>query len=113
MKESIVALPTSAGPMDLHCFLPDAPSQGRLPAIIVIQEAFGVNPHMKRLCRRVAELGYAVFSPELFHRSGKGLEFGYDEFPKIRPIFAGLTNKMILEDMQATHRHVTQLPDVD
>jgi carboxymethylenebutenolidase len=113
MKESIVSLPTPGGPMDLHCFLPDAPAKGRLPAIILIQEAFGVNPHIKRLCRRVAEKGYAVFSPELFHRSGKGLEFGYDEFPKIKPIFAGLTNAMILEDMRAAHLHASQSAEVD
>jgi carboxymethylenebutenolidase len=113
MKESIVTLPTPGGPMDLHCFLPDAPPKGRLPAIIVIQEAFGVNPHIKRLCRRVAGEGYAVFSPELFHRSGKGLEFGYDEFPKIRPIFATLTNEMLAEDMQAAYLHVSERADVD
>ncbi len=113
MKESIVSLPTPGGPMDLHCFLPDAPQKGRLPAIIVIQEAFGVNPHIKRLCRRVAGEGYAVFSPELFHRSGKGLEFGYDDFPKIRPIFAELTNAMLIEDMQAAYLHVSKRQDVE
>lgn len=98
--------------MDLHGFLPDS-APGRLPAVIVLQEAFGVNPHMKRVCRRVAEAGYAAFSPDLFHRTGKGLEFGYDEFPRIRPILAGLTNAAILEDLRAAHGHVSQRPDVD
>jgi carboxymethylenebutenolidase len=112
MKEFITPLPTPGGPMDLHGFLPDS-TAGRLPAIIVLQEAFGVNPHMKRVCRRVAQAGYAAFSPELFHRSGKGLEFGYDEFPRIRPIFAGLTNAMILEDLQAAYSHIAGRPDVD
>jgi carboxymethylenebutenolidase len=112
MKEFLVPVPTSGGPMDLHGFIPDSPT-GPLPAIIVLQEAFGVNPHMKRVCRRIAELGYAAFSPELFHRSGKGLEFGYDEFPRIRPIFAGLTNAMILEDLQASFGHIARRPDVD
>jgi carboxymethylenebutenolidase len=113
MKESIVTLPVPGSPMDLHCFLPDTPPKGRLPAIIIIQEAFGVNPHIKRLCRRVAQEGYAVFSPELFHRAGRGLEFGYDEFPKIRPILADVTNAMFLDDMQAAHGHIAQRADVD
>jgi len=112
-KEITVPLPTSEGPMDLHCFLPDAAPGRRVPAIIVLQEAFGVNPHMKRVCRRVASLGYAAFSPELFHRSGAGLEFGYDEFPKIKPILGGLTNGQILEDLRAAHAHVIQRPEVD
>ena len=113
MKEITVSLPTSGGPMILHGFLPDSAPAGRLPAIIIVQEAFGVNPHIRRLCRRVASEGYAVFSPELFHRSGAGLEFGYDEFPRIRPILGGLTNEMILGDMRAAHRHVAGRPDVD
>jgi carboxymethylenebutenolidase len=113
MKEFKVSLPTSEGPMDLHGFIPDSASAGRLPAVIVIQEAFGVNPHMKRVCRRVASLGYAAFSPELFHRSGAGLEFGYDEFPKIKPIMGGLTNERIAEDLRAAHRHISGRPDVD
>jgi carboxymethylenebutenolidase len=113
MQEFKVTLPTSEGPMDAHGFVPDAATGQRLPAVIVIQEAFGVNAHMKRVCRRVAELGYATFAPELFHRTGQGLEFGYDEFPKVRPILGGLTNQQILEDLQATHRHVSQLPYVD
>jgi carboxymethylenebutenolidase len=113
MIESIASLPTSDGPMDLHCFVPDAASPGRLPAIIVLQEAFGVNPHIKRFCRRVASAGYAAFAPELFHRTGRGLEFGYDEFPKIKPILGGLTNEQILEDLRAAHRHVVGRVDVD
>src|SRR5580698_3115022 len=113
MKESKISLPTSEGPMDLHAFVPDANPGKRLPAVMVLQEAFGVNPHMKRVCRRVAEAGYAAFSPELFHRSGKGLEFGYDEFLKIKPIFGALTNAMILEDLQAPYGQIARRPDVD
>jgi carboxymethylenebutenolidase len=113
MNESISTLSTSEGPMDLHCFTPDASDARRLPAVIVIQEAFGVNPHIKRVCRRVASAGYAVFSPELFHRTGKGLEFGYDEFPKVKPIMAELTNGRILEDVRAAHQHIIGRADVD
>lgn len=99
--------------MVLHGFIPDAAPARRLPAVIVLQEAFGVNAHMKRVCRRVASLGYAVFSPELFHRSGADLQFGYDEFPKIRPIFSELTNDQVLEDLRVTYQHIIQRPEVD
>jgi carboxymethylenebutenolidase len=113
MNEFKVSLPTPDGPMDLHAFVPDGPPARRLPAVMVLQEAFGVNPHMKRVCRRVAEAGYAAFSPELFHRSGAGLEFGYDEFPKIKPIMATLTTEQIADDLRAAHRHIVGRPDVD
>jgi len=113
VRESIETLSTSEGPMDLHCFIPEAASSAPLPAIIVLQEAFGVNPHIKRLCRRIASVGYATFSPELFHRTGKGLEFGYDEFPRIKPIIGSLTNDQLLEDLRVAHGHVIARADVD
>jgi carboxymethylenebutenolidase len=112
MKESIETLATADGAMDLHCFVPES-APARRQAIIVLQEAFGVNPHMKRVCRRVASAGYAAFSPELFHRSGRGLEFGYDEFPRIKPMLGKLTNEQMLEDLRVTLGHVVKRPDVD
>jgi len=54
-----------------------------------------------------------VFSPELFHRSGAGLEFGYDEFPKIKPIMGALTTDKMAEDLRVAHRHLIGRPDVD
>jgi carboxymethylenebutenolidase len=113
MSEFKVSLPTSEGPMDLHGFLPEGPRAPRLPAVMVLQEAFGVNPHMKRVCRRVASAGYAAFSPELFHRSGAGLEFGYDEFPKIKPIMGALTVAQMAEDLRVAFAHIAGRPDVD
>jgi carboxymethylenebutenolidase len=113
MNEFKVTLPTTEGPMDLHAFVPDGTPARRLPAVMVLQEAFGVNPHIKRLCRRVASAGYAAFSPELFHRTGPGLEFGYDEFPRIRPILGALTNERMAEDLRAAHAHIIGRPEVD
>jgi carboxymethylenebutenolidase len=99
--------------MDMHCFVPGGASHARLPAVIVLQEAFGVNAHVKRVCRRVAGAGYAAFAPELFHRTGRGLEFGYDEFPRIKPILGQLTNDRIYEDLEAAHRHASLHSGVD
>ncbi len=113
MSEFKVSLPTSGGPMAVHGFLPESPGAGPLPGIILLQEAFGVNPHMRRLGQRMAALGYAVFCPELFHRGGDGLEFGYDEFPKIKPLMGTLTNAHIAEDLHAVHAHMLGRPDVD
>lgn len=99
--------------MVVHCFAPATPVSGRLPAIILLQEAFGVNPHIKRTGQRMADAGYIVFAPELFHRSGAGLEFGYDEFPKIKPIFSALTNAQMLEDLRVTFAHLEKSSEVD
>lgn len=99
--------------MFIHGFIPPQEGAPRPPAVLVLQEAFGVNPHIRRLCRRLAGTGVAVFSPELFHRTGPGLEFGYEDFPRIRPILGELTNARVGEDLAAAFRHVAARPDVD
>jgi carboxymethylenebutenolidase len=42
-----------------------------LPAIIVIQEAWGVNSHIEDITRRFAAAGYAALAPDLFAINGK------------------------------------------
>ena len=42
-----------------------------LPAIIVIQEIWGVNEHIEDIARRFAAAGYAVLAPDLFAVGGK------------------------------------------
>jgi carboxymethylenebutenolidase len=113
MREVVETLATSEGAMDVHGFVPDGADRAPVPGVIVLQEAFGVNAHVKRVCRRIAGLGYAAFAPELYHRSGRGVVFGYDEFAKARPILGALTNERILEDLRVAHSHVGRLPYVD
>ncbi|MCZ8518594.1 MULTISPECIES: dienelactone hydrolase family protein [Paenibacillus] len=46
-----------------------AVSQG-LPAVIVIQEIWGVDEHIQEVTRRLAQAGYAAFAPDLFTADG-------------------------------------------
>jgi carboxymethylenebutenolidase len=46
-------------------------ASGPLPAIVVIQEAFGVNEHIEDLTRRFAAAGYAALAPDLFAVDGR------------------------------------------
>jgi carboxymethylenebutenolidase len=43
----------------------------------VVQEIFGVNRHMRRVCDGFAAQGYAVVCPALFDRTRRGVELGY------------------------------------
>ena len=47
--------------------------------LIVFQEIFGVNPHIRDIAERFAGEGYLAIAPELFHRSGPGFESGYTD----------------------------------
>jgi carboxymethylenebutenolidase len=46
--------------------------------IVVIQEIFGVNAHVRSVADRFAELGYAAIAPALFDPVEAGVELGYD-----------------------------------
>jgi carboxymethylenebutenolidase len=46
-------------------------------ALVVVQEIFGVNRHMRRVCDDFAAQGYAVIAPALFDRTERGVELGY------------------------------------
>jgi carboxymethylenebutenolidase len=52
---------------------PEAAEKG----LVVIQEIFGVNHHMRTVSDRFAAAGYAVIAPALFDRAARGVELRY------------------------------------
>jgi len=52
-------------------FARPAAVQAPLPGVLVIQEAFGVDPHIQDVTERFATAGYAAFAPDLFSYGGK------------------------------------------
>jgi carboxymethylenebutenolidase len=68
-------------------------------AIVVIQEIFGVNHHIRSVTDRYAQLGYLAIAPALFDRGEKNFQSGYDgaAMDKAR----GLTQKISLDDRLA------------
>ena len=48
-------------------------------AIIVVQEIFGVNSHIRQVADRFANYGYLAIAPALFDLVHPGTELGYDE----------------------------------
>ena len=65
-------------------------------ALVVIQEIFGVNHHIKNVADGFAKHGYVAVAPAMFDRVERGLEIGYTP-PDIER-GRGLMQKMKLED---------------
>lgn len=109
MQITDVTLDTADGPMRLYCCAPDG---GASRAVIVIQEAFGVNLHIEDVTRRFADEGYQAVAPTLFHRAGGGTA-PYDDFEQVLPLFAGVDDDALLMDVQATldHLHASGFDD--
>jgi carboxymethylenebutenolidase len=97
-----LTLETSDGPMGAYEAAPDG---GARRAVVVIQEAFGVNDHIQDVTRRFADAGYHAIAPALFHRAGGGTA-PYDDFEKVFPLFEGLTDAGILADVDAAIEHL-------
>src|SRR5580658_11287916 len=73
-----VSVATGDGDMALYDAEPDGAPRG---AVVVLQEAFGVNDHIEDVTRRFAQAGYRAVAPHLFHRTGDHvIEYGdYDK----------------------------------
>ena len=90
---------TPDGPMRLYQADAGGNTRG---AVIVIQEAFGVNDHIMEVADRLAAEGWRAFAPALFHRAGPDPVAPYDDFTKVMPLFQGLDDDGVLRDLDAT-----------
>jgi carboxymethylenebutenolidase len=70
-------------------------------AVIVIQEAFGVNDHIEDVTRRFATEGYRAVAPHLFHRSGDPA-LGYEDIQQVMPHMQAVTEAGLASDLDAT-----------
>ncbi len=70
-------------------------------ALIVIQEAFGVNDHIRSVADRFADEGFLSVAPHLFHRDGSP-EVPYDDFKQAMPLMGALTKEGLTNDLNAT-----------
>lgn len=55
---------------------PDEPAKG---AVVIVQEIFGVNAHIRSVVDMYAHEGYVAIAPALFDRSERGVELAYDQ----------------------------------
>ena len=79
------------------------PSGAPKGAVVVIQEIFGVNHHIRSVCDRLADLGYVAIAPAIFDRIEPGFTSGYspDEVAVARKFVANPDWPAMLRDTQA------------
>lgn len=81
------------------------PASGEGPAIIVIQEIFGVNPWIREVADRYAAQGYVAVAPDLFWRIRPGIELNDrdpGELQQAFDLFGQFDVAKGVEDIQAT-----------
>src|ERR671919_1488014 len=71
--------------------------------IVVIQEIFGVNSHIKQVTDGFAADGYVAIAPAMFDRVQKNVDLGYtsEDIAKGREIRGKVSNDMAVKDAEA------------
>lgn len=97
-----VTVSTPDGDMGLYDAEPDGTARA---ALIVVQEAFGVNGHIEDVTRRFAAEGYRAVSPHVFHRSGDPV-LAYGDMEHVLPHMQAMTEAGLHADLDATLRYL-------
>ena len=77
--------------------------------VVVIQEIFGVNHHIRDMAERFAAAGYAVVAPCVYDRVQKGFEVGYsaDDIATGRDVRMKLDDGKLMLDVEAAAAHLS------
>jgi carboxymethylenebutenolidase len=91
------------------------PHTGKGPGIVLIQEIFGVNQHIREVADQYAADGYVVLAPDIFWRAEPRVELGYVGADRDKGIaIAQQTDfSKILKDIGATAQALRTLPEFD
>ncbi len=90
------------------------PAAGSGPGLVLAQEVFGVNAHMRAVADLYAEEGYTVVVPDLFWRLEPGVELGHSEADMARAfgLYQRLDVARAVDDIGATVAAMRSLPAV-
>lgn len=89
---------------------PAGPAKG---AVVVLQEIFGVNAHIRAVVDGFAAQGFLALAPATFHRVKQGVELGYtgDDIAAgvaLKAAVEGLTPPGVMQDIQAAIAYAAQ-----
>ena len=104
---------TAADGFTLSAYVATPEGQPRA-AIVVLQEIFGVNSHIRAVADRFAAEGYLAVAPATFDRAQPGVELGYTEDDmkagfELKTAVDALPGAGVLQDIQAAIDHAAQL----
>ena len=76
VRSSWIDVAADGGTMPAYLALPPT---GKGPGILLFQEIFGVNSHIRGVADQYAQAGYVVLAPDVFWRAEPHIELGYAE----------------------------------
>lgn len=110
--ENYITVKVSDG-TEMRVYVSRPSNPGKHPGIVVYQEAYGVNPHIRSVADRFAREGYVAVAPELFHRTGTGIEGDYNDFTGMQKHFTAIKEDLVEADVRASYDWLISDPSVD
>jgi carboxymethylenebutenolidase len=102
MKTERIVIPVRDGTR-MGAFLVRPDGEGPFPAIIVLQEVFGVNHHIRSVTERFAREGYLAVAAEMYHRTAPGFEGSYTHMEPSMEQRKKMTREGIRADLEAVY----------
>jgi carboxymethylenebutenolidase len=99
VEKRSASVKTADGTMPMDVARPKGAS-GKLPAVIVVQEAFGLNGNIRQIAERIAAEGYQAVAPNFYYREG-GKAVGYDQLQDAIGLMNRWTDAQIVADVRA------------
>lgn len=102
------------GDLAIDAYLAMPETDETCPGVIVIQEIFGVNQHIREVTERLAGAGYVAIAPAIYQRQAPGFDVGYTEKEvKLGREYKVKTQaKELLSDIESTIDYLYQMPNV-
>jgi carboxymethylenebutenolidase len=99
---------TSADGFTFSAYVSGQPDAGK--GLVLIQEIFGVNHHIRDMADRFGAAGYSVIAPAVYDRIQPGFEVGYtpEDIAKGRDVRMKLNDAQLIMDVEAAAAHLGQ-----
>jgi carboxymethylenebutenolidase len=111
MSGTMISIPTHDG-QQFQGYLA-LPPTGNGPALVLIQEIWGVNDHIRAVADAYALDGYVVLAPDVFWRQEPGVNLQYDEAgtQKAYQLVGNLDGPNAVKDLQSAAQLVRRRPE--
>lgn len=113
MNSTTISIPSHDGQQfDAYLSLPPT---GRGPGLVIIQEIWGVNDHIKAVADQYAMDGYVVLAPDVFWRQEANVNLKYDESDtkKAYQLMMNLDETNAVADLVSTAKALRTHPEVN
>ncbi len=112
IQTSNVTVPN--GDLQIAAYLAQPTVPGNYPGVVVLQEIFGVNAHIRDVTERIAQEGYLAIAPALYQRFAPDFQTGYtpEEIQIGRRYKEQTQGPQLLSDIQAAINYLKALPNL-